>query len=967
MIVTKRPVSAVSGGDVVEGSHTSLGDDNDGTHVRLLSVENSTYVGSSFTAHVLAGNERCAAVRMRVRSRALDGFSTDSLHNSLNDSGTNVDNLSRSPNTGAATLNGAWVNSQAGGAEWTQARMNALKLFSSTMGVSAYHSDWAVIEHYLDFDIQRKPSVVSVGPTGNNPGNTRTPIATWGYSDPDLGAQYGFQVKVFTEAVATGGGFNPETSANVYDSGVRTGSSQSHTLPSLADGQYRIAVRASKNIRNGHWWSDWVTAATLTISDTPIIPASVTPAHGSTITTSTLTLGGTIGQSALSTPAHLQWEISSSATFSPSFTVTTQSSPDKVSGAVTEQISWFARYAQGTWYIRAKAIDVSGKESGYSAVNTFTISHPPAAAVHSPTGNATLNYGSSGTTVFDWSFTDPDSVGLGDFQTAYQVEISRNDTAAIVHDSGKITTEQSQHSFNIPAIQKDQPLRWRVRLYDQDNVVGSWSPYHLFRVSDVPQVAIVAPPDAGIADSARPIFTWTTTLTGGRTQASHRVRVNLPGAALGSTYDSGVVSGVNGANLNHQPPTNVLQNGVTYEVRVDVTDSSALSNFDVNTFVVQFDAPRPINFTVDVGAYETEGYVEIAWTNATRDSEWVRYAVYRRRAGETEWQLAAEYTDDVASYTFRDQLIPANTNFEWAVTQFATRAGILVESHRPGVNRTPTEGFETGTTGWTLLPGGGSAARITTDGAGGSTASVQLVDSGAGNSGIQSQNADDVPVAPGETVTVRADFKALDGTTVPVIHLVRSDAVTTAFEVTGLPANTWERRSFDFLVPAGVTYLRAEIYAADPVGGGAGQVRVDNISLAGRSTSYAVETEDYWLIDPDAPENSVRLWHVTGDSFTEEFEETFIPIIGRGRKHEIGTRYGYSGSLTAQLFDWPEATAREQRLQLELLRNERKYLYLRNPFGDIWQVAPGAIQITRTGGVGKREFADVSIPYSEVG
>ena len=68
----------------------------------------------------------------------------------------------------------------------------------------------------------------------------------------------------------------------------------------------------------------------------------------------------------------------------------------------------------------------------------------------------------------------------------------------------------------------------------------------------------------------------------------------------------------------------------------------------------------------------------------------------------------------------------------------------------------------------------------------------------------------------------------------------------------------------------------------------------------------------YWIIDPlvqglseddyqITDHVSLKLAHVTDDQFGDEYEEAFIPLLNRGRKKEIGTRYGYNGTLTAQL------------------------------------------------------------------
>jgi hypothetical protein len=92
-------------------------------------------------------------------------------------------------------------------------------------------------------------------------------------------------------------------------------------------------------------------------------------------------------------------------------------------------------------------------------------------------------------------------------------------------------------------------------------------------------------------------------------------------------------------------------------------------------------------------------------------------------------------------------------------------------------------------------------------------------------------------------------------------------------------------------------------------------------------------------------------------------------LIGRGRRVEYGTRFGQVGSLTARFLDREEPgglTAREQRLALEALRSSQQKVYLRNAFGDVWQIAISSAKFTRQAGVGLQEITTVSLSYSEL-
>lgn len=126
------------------------------------------------------------------------------------------------------------------------------------------------------------------------------------------------------------------------------------------------------------------------------------------------------------------------------------------------------------------------------------------------------------------------------------------------------------------------------------------------------------------------------------------------------------------------------------------------------------------------------------------------------------------------------------------------------------------------------------------------------------------------------------------------------------------------------------------------------------------------KSDKYWLIHPTDETLTFMLDHVTADSFDEEYAETVHQIIGRGRKADVGDNWGTLGTLACELRDTPERTAAEQRRMLQTIRAERSYVYLRNPFGDVWKVSLGRIPFERVAGIGLREYLKVTIPYTEV-
>lgn len=167
----------------------------------------------------------------------------------------------------------------------------------------------------------------------------------------------------------------------------------------------------------------------------------------------------------------------------------------------------------------------------------------------------------------------------------------------------------------------------------------------------------------------------------------------------------------------------------------------------------------------------------------------------------------------------------------------------------------------------------------------------------------------------------------------------------------------------DYTVPIATEVTYAVTQIADTTSTG---VAVDSELTS--TVTVSVNTDKYWLstpYDPDLESLAVGI-APKSDNFAEVYETAEIALLGRGRRKEFGTRYGYEGTLTADVRDEVGMTAREKRLAFETLKAARRTLIFRNPFGDIFYVAANDITFDRLPGVGKQEFGTLTIPYSEV-
>lgn len=729
-------------------------------------------------------------------------------------------------------------------------------------------------------------------------------------------------------------------------------------------------VRSSKDFRGGDWWTGW-TYSSFTINDTPQFPTNLAPELNSTFATDFPTLTARINTSPLSTPSRIVWQLATDSGFTANVRTVNSTSvlaDYKVNGLVTAQLTQAQRLTQGTWYLRARTEDNTGKIGGWTNTQSFVVSHPPAAANMLPGGDVTLNYGStSGQVNFTWDFTDP--APEGDSQTAFQVIIERNDSGSAVHDSGKIVSANRTYAYTVPLSVKGVQLRWRVKLWDEDNVGGSYSSNQLFRIADPPLVEILTPTENDAVPSASPLIYWKQAVTGAGGYIS-RFRLQIaPQGGTGFIYDPGYrslsVAQGSQANFAFQIEESILKNGQAYTLTLTLEDSNGLSNTTkTNVFFARWSAPKPVVFAMDATQYPIAGYVELTWDSSAKDASFVRYNVYHRVVGATDWEFLGTTSQSSEIYQFRDYTMGSGRTYEHAITQVAVRFGEEVESYRPGENRVFNNSFEAGLGGWTIEGGG---ARITNDaGPDGGTACVEIVD--VSTTGISKIHQDDNTlagdmsflVANGELLRIEADIKKITAAGNPNIAIFSDDPHVFSDLTTG----QWGHRSADIVIGSNRTYGNMQA-SPDLTNATISTVRFDNFKVYSVSTPVTVAAEDYWLVDPTGSQ-SIRLRQVTEESFQDEYEEEAIVLIGRGRKMDYGTRLGFSGSLTAQLWDTPEMSAREQRLQLELMKRVRHGLFLKNPFGDVLSVNAGAISFSRIAGVGSREFGTVTIPYQEI-
>lgn len=423
-------------------------------------------------------------------------------------------------------------------------------------------------------------------------------------------------------------------------------------------------------------WNDGVTTCSryLIINLPPGTgPTPTKPADGATVNSNFPTVGATVTLPPQSTLYKLSAKMATNVGMSAN--VKTFDFPDsmfRTSGQYSEYVTPSgSALNQQTWYVQLAYVDEYGVMGAYGAINDFTVAHPPSVSGLNPAAGLIQTRLTTPGNLFKWDFfdTSPDNT-----QTAYQIIIEENATGAAVADTGKVTSTVSEAQIVIPSGNIGDILRWKVRVWDNDDVASAYSGYSLCQFNNPPAVTIVTTSFT----SPSPLIDWTVTNGTAGGQVAYRVIV-VDGADSSTAYDSGVITS---ATTEHQIPNTVhpIIRTHTYGVAVLVYDAVGLQGGDIDTGIVAtWTPPAQPSFSVDSSQYAATGAVVVTWTNAAQHANFVWYRVYRRVPGE-DWVLVAHRTDVTATMTAVDIYASAQEQNDYIVTQARELGGVDIES-----------------------------------------------------------------------------------------------------------------------------------------------------------------------------------------------------------------------------------------------------------------------------------------------
>lgn len=785
----------------------------------------------------------------------------------------------------------------------------------------------------------------------------------------------------------------------------------------------------------------------------PLTPSGITPAASSTVPTDrpAVSVNHKLQWYYAQVLVKAEWQIASDAGFTTNLKTITESDSDFIVAVgtstpynaivkSTEVLDAIEELYQGTWYIRARTIDYAGNISAWSSSQTFSITHPPVGADLYPTSGAVFLYAGAGNATFTWKFTDPSPY---DNQTAYQIVVENASDGTILVDSGKVTSTAKSATVAIPVGGKDIELRWKLTLWDSDNVVGPTTAYQVFYVADPPVPVISSPADSEVLSSGIPTVTWTPGLGGTKTQIRYRIFVTQGSNVI---YSS---NWVESSSASHTLPIGYLRNDQQYTIRVEVQDNLGLQGFD--DVAVSTDWIEPVGPTSDWEVYVHEfakrGFVYITWTDANMDDDFASWNVYRRKIGEASWTLIGTHTSGAGRYAHRDYFVSSGRSYEYTITQMVDRFGDYIESSPAKVVRvTPdadnywlidsvlpsqsiplyqvtadpfSEEYEQETYniigvgrhveyGDRLGYIGSISAQLRDKFITGSPRENYLLNpamsyrsnngempdewsySVAGVTGnvsfasVETRNPSPTGKSPfrlysdgvGETSSDRMLLQqVIDGTDLPSKMTIPGTTVVLSFWIalSDDNANKAYRIAIDWLDGSGAT---ASSVDSGPL------TETDAVeSYLPEGSIDAANTVGIWkrlrfiTTVPGTPPAGARVKiQLEG---TSGVGATPGQLIVGGGQFEVGSmttyfdgdEFGGDWSGTPYLsysFGTGYYTARQQRQALERIKAQKTWVYLRNPFGDLWRVAPSDISVQRIAGVGKAEFTDVDMPYQEV-
>jgi hypothetical protein len=343
----------------------------------------------------------------------------------------------------------------------------------------------------------------------------------------------------------------------------------------------------------------------------------------------------------------------------------------------------------GTWNIHGRIEYTSSGNVIATKTQAFTIAFTPVATPLSPYSNESrLFVNTASNLLLTWAFNG--EAMNNDVQTSYQVIVSRVSDNFTIVDTGKVSSAVTQAVVTIPITYVDVQLSWKVRVWNKWDAPSAYTTGTIFLLGSAFSLNITSPTNNQVLTAGNPNLTVAITISASRT-----VKAINASAWQGDTkvWEKTVLGNwATGASVVISDTSSVFTNAA-YTYRVTAQDNfGSYSTPATRNFSVSYSLPAtPSNTpTLVTTNYTTSGYVQIAWNDSTRDTDFYCWAIERKDdlidpstdgvvlAGT--WTEVGREFGVAASYTFEDYLAPSNYKVTYRIVQIALKFGTEVRS-----------------------------------------------------------------------------------------------------------------------------------------------------------------------------------------------------------------------------------------------------------------------------------------------
>lgn len=279
-------------------------------------------------------------------------------------------------------------------------------------------------------------------------------------------------------------------------------------------------------------------------------------------------------------------------------------------------------------------------------------------APNAPTLTTQPNFDATVTQTMAWTFSDPD---VGNTQSAYQLFIIKVSDGSTALDTGKVVSSTASKSLTGSTLTNANQYQWKVRTWDNSDVVGPYSSLGSFYASAKPTTTITVPVSDGTT-VATSTLTANWTYSDPESEASSAYQVRITDNSDVQLYTTGKVTATSVLALTI---AYTLANSTNYKVKITTWDAKDIASTEVvRTFVTSFTVPATPTLTATVQT----GYIAIAITNPTPVGAQPAITgndLYRRTTGTTAYIRIA--TGLANNGTYNDYAAASGISYDYYV------------------------------------------------------------------------------------------------------------------------------------------------------------------------------------------------------------------------------------------------------------------------------------------------------------